>query len=229
MKKGLFVAALSLLVICQVAEARRGGRGSRGSWGSCGSCGSCGSYGSYGSCGSSGGWYSHGSYGSYGGSYSSYGSSGWYGQASYVAPAQPVVHPEPPPSPTATEVRCPNGKCYRVTANQALGQKAQLVLHVPAQAQVYLLNQQMTVGGAVRTFNSPKLKEGTVYGYMVRVEYTHNGQKLIAEGKQRVRAGDRIEIEANFDNGDFQIAQKPGQQNVLDFTVTQPAFRLAQN
>ena len=222
MKKGLLVACLSLLVVCQVAEARRGGRGSRGSWGSCGSCGSCGSYGSYGSCGSSGGWYSHGSYG---GSYGSHGSQGWYG---HVAPSAPAQYVAPPAAPVSTEVHCPNGNCYRVTSTQDLSQKAQLVLHVPAESQIYMLNQRMTVGGAVRTFNSPKLKEGTVYGYMIRVEYTHNGQKLIAEGKQRVRAGDRIEIEAKFANGELQIAQKPGQQNVLDLTVTQPAIRLAQ-
>ena len=126
------------------------------------------------------------------------------------------------------DVRCPNGKCYRVSSTHNLQDKAQMVLHVPVNAQVYLLNQRMTAKGTVRRFNSPKLKPGTVYGYMIRVEYMHNGQKLIAEGKQRVRAGDRVEIEASFADGQPQIAQKLGQSGVLDFIVTQPAIQLVQ-
>ncbi|MFV0443499.1 MAG: TIGR03000 domain-containing protein [Planctomycetaceae bacterium] len=132
------------------------------------------------------------------------------------------------PAQAVQQINCPNGQCYRVSAVQAPSDKAQLVLHVPADAEVFLLNQRMTVTGAQRVFNSPKLKTDTVYGYMIRVECVRNGEKLVAEGKQRVRAGDRIEIEAKFDNGEPVIAQKAGQSNVLDFTETQPAFKLAQ-
>lgn len=233
MRMGLVVAGLSVLLVCQTAEARRGGRGSRGSWGSCGSSGSCGSYGSHGSCGSWGSSGSCGSYGSWGSSGGSYGSHGSSGHAVYAQPQPPqpppaYVPPTPPAAPTSYEINCPNGKCFRVTAAQAPADKAQIVLHVPANADVYLLNQKMSLAGAVRTFNSPKLKADTVYWYTIRVETVVDGRKVVAEGKQRVRMGDGVEIEAKLNGGALEIAQKPGQLKVLDFAVIPAATQLAQ-
>lgn len=236
MRMGLVVAGLSLLLVCQTAEARRGGRGSRGSWGSCGSSGSCGSYGSHGSWGSSGSCGSHGSYGSWGSSGGSYGSHGSSGHVVYAQPQPPQpppayvppAIPTPPAAPTSYEINCPNGKCFRVTGAQAPADKAQIVLHVPANADVYLLNQKMSLAGSVRTFNSPKLKADTVYWYTIRVETVVDGRKVVAEGKQRVRMGDRVEIEAKLNGGALEIAQKPGQLKVLDFAVIPTATQLAQ-
>jgi len=86
----------------------------------------------------------------------------------------------------------------------------------------------MTAAGPVRTFNSPRLQAGTVYAYVIRVECVIDGRKVVAEGKQRVRMGDRVEIEAKLTGDSLQIAQKPGQLSALDFTVLAPATQVAQ-
>ncbi|MCA9082037.1 MAG: TIGR03000 domain-containing protein [Planctomycetaceae bacterium] len=110
--------------------------------------------------------------------------------------------------------------------------KAQIVLHVPADADVYLVGQKMTTAGELRTFNSPVLEAGKTFGYPIRVELQHEGKTFKAEGKQLVRSGDHVEIKVAFDKelGMLSMVQVEGQASVLELVQLAPASDLvAQN
>jgi uncharacterized protein (TIGR03000 family) len=153
--------------------------------------GAKGSKGAEGSAGGSGG-SAGGSGGSSGGSIGSYGSSGGSSGGVIVTP---VVGISP--------------------------DRASLVLHVPADATVYMLNQKMTIEGSVRNFVTPKLETGKVYSVNVRVEWERDGQKFVARGKQKIRSGDKVEVEAKLNDAgtSLLLAHRDGQKDVLELTA----------
>ena len=150
------------------------GGGSYGSYGSGG--GSYGSYGSgggsYGSYGSGGG--SYGSYGSGGGSYGSYGSGG--GSGGY-----PVVS---------------NVGVAGVAAERRV---AYMNVNVPADAQVYLQDQRMTLTGARRRFVTPEIKDGKGLVYDLKVEIERDGRTVSKTTQAAVKAGQEVEVTVSFD------------------------------
>ena len=154
--------------------------------------------------GSSGAIYGGSSGGSSGAIYG--GSSGGSGGVIYGAPALA-------PAPAPVIVGPP------VTAVPA--SRAYLSLNVPADATVYMLDQRTTMEGTVRNFVTPKLEDEKVYAINVRVEWQQNGQKFVALGTQKIRSGDHVELEAKLDQAgtSLVLAQKGGQQGVLEFTA----------
>jgi len=104
---------------------------------------------------------------------------------------------------------------------QAVPDRAYLVVHVPADATVYMLDQKMTMTGDVRSFVTPKLEPNRVYSVNVRVEWERGGQKYVARGTQKIRPGDKVAVEARLssDGSTLLLAQKEGQKNVLEFTA----------
>ena len=177
-----------------------GSYGSTGSYGSYGSAGSYGSYGSYGSTGSSGTSYgSTGSVGGYGAG--SYGSAGSYG-GGVVAPAAPMYH---------GSVSTPS---FDHVASRA-DNKALFVLNVPAEAVVYFAGQKMDNEGSRRTFVSPTLKTGKVYSYDIKVVV--DGETVA--GKQKIRGGDRIELDVQMDGEALVMQQADGQDDLLELKI----------
>jgi len=238
------VALMAAVAIAMTANNAEAGRRRHGSGGSSG-----GSYGSYGSCGSSGhhashgSWGSHGSCGSSGGSYGSYGSCGSSGHQVVICCPKPCPPPPCPPKPcpscpptTTPTSTCPGGVCPAVTTSTpaagVASDRAQLVLSVPAGADVYLVNQKlvnqkMASQGAVRRCSSTVLKEGATFGYPIRVDVVINGQKYSTSAKQLIRRGDVVELVAELKDGRFELTQKAGQSNVLALQPIAPETRVA--
>lgn len=151
--------------------------------------------GSGGSAGGSGG-SSGGAYGSSGGSIGSYGSSGG-SSGGVVVPPVVAVSPD----------------------------RASLVLHVPADATVYMLDQKMTINGSIRNFVTPKLEKDKVYSVNVRVEWQRDGEKYVARGKQKIRSGDKVEVEAKLNDAgtSLLLAHRDGQKDILELTADNAA------
>lgn len=149
----------------------------------------CYSYGSYGSSGGSGGNYRNGNTSGYSNgyyannnvqpkvqhSYASYGSTG--GSPAYrqqpVAPQQRVAATRPV---------------------QPQSHKVTLELTVPEAAQVYLVNQRMSLVGTTRRFVIPISDATKSYQYPIRIELTANGQKSEAATSVKIRAGMYVKI-----------------------------------
>ncbi len=226
---------LTLALLSFGAGAAKGqGYYSSGSWGSSGSSGgSSGSYGSYGSWGSSGGSFgSSGSYGSYGSSgamYASFGSSGssgsWGGSSGcwgcsggsdgiYVHPR----HHHLPATPltrrtdfTDDEVASdPSFRRTNYAPRETLSDEpektpALLELRVPEDSLVYLGGQQMTLTGHKRIYFSQPLAFGKTYSYSIEVETMRDGRTLKGSTLQRLKAGDVVQIEASFEDGNHKL------------------------
>jgi uncharacterized protein (TIGR03000 family) len=113
-------------------------------------------------------------------------------------------------------------------AQPAATTTARLVLNVPADAKVYLVNQAMTLTGTTRNFSVPKLEGGKTYDYPIRVEIVRDGQTLTVSGQQKIKAGQTIELVCNEDGASLKLAHKDNQQGIGELTVTSSSNKLAQ-
>jgi len=68
-------------------------------------------------------------------------------------------------------------------------------VRVPADAQVWFENQQTSVTGTLRRFESPALAPGKEFFYEIRVGWTENGQPVERTRRVPVHAGDRINLD----------------------------------
>ncbi len=80
-------------------------------------------------------------------------------------------------------------KRQAVARNSAL-----LVMNVPADADVYLVNQKMAAKGKERRFRIPTQNTSREYSYPVRVEVVRDGQKVVSESVYRIRSGRKTEV-----------------------------------
>lgn len=188
--------------------------GSYGSFGSSGgSSGGYGSYGSGGSLGSSGGYGSYGSGGSYGSSGSSggYGSFGSDGGGSYGG-FYPATRAIPYSRPLSSTIVPAPSEAFASTAAPA-----QLIVKLPADAQVELMGRKTKATGEVRTYNTVELQPGIVFGCPIHISVERDGQVVTADAKQLLRAGDRVELEVRFDNDTNRlVVQQAAGQTVLN-------------
>jgi uncharacterized protein (TIGR03000 family) len=76
---------------------------------------------------------------------------------------------------------------------------AYLNVNVPADAQVYLQDQLMPLGGTQRRFVSPALAVGTQHVYNVRVDVVRNGQTVSKTTQALVAAGQEIAVSVQMD------------------------------
>lgn len=91
-----------------------------------------------------------------------------------------------------------NGSDSDPIANQPV--RTSLTLHVPADAKVYLSDNETNGSGEVRTFSTTKLTAGQSWGnYVVRVEVERNGRTLSKEETVDLKGGDIRELTVDFD------------------------------
>lgn len=69
-----------------------------------------------------------------------------------------------------------------------------LVVKVPKDATVYLVDQKMTLTGTERRFRIPLADPGKEYTYPIRIEVVRNGQTLVSHSEQKVRGGQQVEL-----------------------------------
>jgi len=71
---------------------------------------------------------------------------------------------------------------------------AMLVVKVPKDAVVYLVDQKMSLTGSERRFRIPLPDPGKEYTYPIRVEVVRDGKTLVSRSEQKVRGGQRFEV-----------------------------------
>lgn len=71
---------------------------------------------------------------------------------------------------------------------------ALLIVKVPADAVVYLMDQKMTLTGTERKYRIPLPEAGKEYRYPVRVEVVRDGKTLVSRSEQKIRGGQRFEV-----------------------------------
>ena len=78
--------------------------------------------------------------------------------------------------------------------------KTALILHVPADAKVFLAGRQTSSTGPVREFATTSLEQGGEWAdYPVRVELNQDGRTLTRELTVSLRAGESRELAVDFD------------------------------
>jgi uncharacterized protein (TIGR03000 family) len=75
---------------------------------------------------------------------------------------------------------------------------AYLNLKVPADAKVYLQDQQMTLAGTERRFVTPELQDGKQHTYTVRVEVVRDGRTISKTTTAAVKPGQEVQIAVSF-------------------------------
>jgi uncharacterized protein (TIGR03000 family) len=83
-------------------------------------------------------------------------------------------------------------------ANQ--NNEATIVVHVPQEATLTIDGQPTQSRSDTRTFLSPELQPGKVYTYTIHGEMNRDGRNLQTDRTVEVRAGQRSEVNLNFDD-----------------------------
>jgi uncharacterized protein (TIGR03000 family) len=71
--------------------------------------------------------------------------------------------------------------------------EARLIIHLPADAKLYIHDQPMDSAGARRSFLTPPLKAGETYYYLLRADITREGKVQSETKRILVRAGDTVQ------------------------------------
>jgi uncharacterized protein (TIGR03000 family) len=78
--------------------------------------------------------------------------------------------------------------------------RTSLILHVPADAKVYLSGNETQSAGVVREFTTTKLDSGDQWAdYTVRVEVERNGLTLTRDERVSLRGGESRDLSVDFD------------------------------
>jgi uncharacterized protein (TIGR03000 family) len=80
------------------------------------------------------------------------------------------------------------------------GNEATILVHMPENANLTIDGQPTQSRSSTRIFHSPPLEPGKVYTYTLRAEMNRDGQPSHAQTTIEVRAGQRSEVNLNFDN-----------------------------
>jgi len=80
-------------------------------------------------------------------------------------------------------------------APKATDNSAQIEVTLPAEARVFVNNRLTKSTGSHRQYLSAGLRPGGVYAYHIRVEYRHQGKKVVALKTVRMHAGQRISLD----------------------------------
>lgn len=106
-----------------------------------------------------------------------------------------------PPNPTPARIE-PYGYLYPARTHNMVHDEpwitpapvAQLNVHVPADAQVWLEGNPTRQTGPNRLYVSPPLQAGHQYSYEIRARWTENGRAREETRHLTVRAGDRLDV-----------------------------------
>lgn len=140
----------------------------------------------------------HGCYGCFG----CYGCAGYAPAAIGMVPTAPYMT-APAAAPAAAPVETapsPKEKDKDKDKKAALGNAARLIVHVPADAKLFVDNQLTAKTNARRVFETPDLAKGTAYYYVLRAEVTRDGETHTSTKRVIVRGGDQVT--ANFEDLD---------------------------
>ncbi len=77
----------------------------------------------------------------------------------------------------------------KIMADPTFASKAQVVVHLPADAKLYANNQLTTLSSDERSFSTPTLEQGLDYQYVLKIEYERNGKTIADTQIVKVRAG----------------------------------------
>jgi uncharacterized protein (TIGR03000 family) len=75
-------------------------------------------------------------------------------------------------------------------ASRPANDAAKLVVDLPADAKLFIDDQQMKTTSERRVFNTPKLEAGTSYYYQLRAEVVRDGKTYTENKRIIVRAGE---------------------------------------
>jgi uncharacterized protein (TIGR03000 family) len=78
---------------------------------------------------------------------------------------------------------------------QPNGNRAELIVRVPANAELWLNDQRMQQTGRVREFDTPPLDPSGDYHYNIRASWAENGKSMESDRNVVVHAGDRLNID----------------------------------
>lgn len=85
---------------------------------------------------------------------------------------------------------------YQPTSNTLPTTNAAVLdIRVPANAELWMQDQQMSVQGMNNQFSSPPLTQGQNYSYDVRARWFENGTPVERTRRVIVRAGDRVTVD----------------------------------
>src|SRR5262249_21182416 len=87
-----------------------------------------------------------------------------------------------------------------------LGTPATLVVHLPAEAKLFVDGTPTSSTSDTRVFASPALQKGKTFFYVLRGELARDGQTLRSEREVQIRAGERTQVEMTFPT--LQVAQR---------------------
>jgi uncharacterized protein (TIGR03000 family) len=74
------------------------------------------------------------------------------------------------------------------------GNAAQVLVHVPADAEVWFDGAKTTQSGSGRSFRSPALRPGVSYLYVVRARWKEDGREVEQLQSITVHAGERVNV-----------------------------------
>ena len=134
---------------------------------------------------------------------------GTNGAKEYAYHSQTVHHSAPvihgaPVAPPASDVKILAPPETTMTDRSA----AILVVKVPADATVYLVDQKMTLTGTERRFRIPLADPGKDYTYPIRVEVVRDGKTLVSRSEQKIRGGQRFEVVVAESVNDAELVAK---------------------
>jgi len=119
----------------------------------------------------------------------------------HSSPGHHSDHLETPLQPSASDVKILAPPVTSSTDRSS----AILVVKVPEDATVYLVDQKMTLTGTERRYRIPLADPGKEYTYPIRVEVVRDGKTLVSRSEQKLRAGQRFDVVVaeSVNNGEF--------------------------
>jgi uncharacterized protein (TIGR03000 family) len=106
------------------------------------------------------------------------------------APATPAPAAPPAPIPPKTSLTPATQ-----TASVDLSDRAEIVVQLPAEAQLYVDQVKCPLTGEVRSFKTPALRNGAQYYYTLEVAMERNGQRITEQKRVLMTSGQRVEVD----------------------------------
>jgi uncharacterized protein (TIGR03000 family) len=84
---------------------------------------------------------------------------------------------------------------YATMGTQPLGNAARVTVRLPADARLWIDDFQFQQTGPVRVLNTPELQPGQKYHYVLKAQWTENGQPVTQERTANVQAGGETTVD----------------------------------
>jgi len=115
-----------------------------------------------------------------------------------------------PPQPVPPKKDDPKKKDPQKTSSLP-GDKAQVVVSLPADAKLIAEGQQTAGSGSERSFITPSLPEGQDFHYTLKIEYQDGTETKTKTAKLTVRGGHRSELDFNVDSASQVTVNLPAE------------------